>query len=64
MEMVTILSKPFQWTTFIVFFHVRLTLYYDVTTKRDGTARVKSVDSASQQSLIPGDVHGQFCDLG
>lgn len=47
MEMVPILSKPFQWTTFIVFFHVRLTLYYDGTTKRDGTAQVKSVDSAS-----------------
>lgn len=34
-------------TTFIVFFHVRLTLYYDVATKRDGTAQVKSVDSVS-----------------
>ena len=32
MEMVPILSKPFQWTTFRVFFHVRVTLYYDFTT--------------------------------
>lgn len=47
MEMVPILSKPFQWTTFRVFFHVRVTLYYDFTTKRDGTAQVKSVDSTS-----------------